>query len=388
MRIGIDARFLTHPQHGGFKTYTENLIAALAEIDHTNEYVLFLDREPDQGVQLPEASNFAWQVVPGEAPMFGMVWREQVGLVRHVRQVRLDLLHSPCLTAPLWPGCPLAVTIHDMIWLHPERFRQSNSLTIKRRLMEWYFRYLPQAAIKHATLIFSVSQAAKDSIVDHFQMDERRIVLTPAAASSRFRKVDDVEALEAVRSKYGLPSNFILAIGSADPRKNLQTLIRAYAQLPAAVRAEHKLALVWTHSLLAHDMRALIERLGMAEDVLFLEGVSNDDLVLLYNAAAMFVFPSRYEGFGLPPLEAMACGTPVAAADNSSIPEIVGDAALLFQAEDVGAVADAILRVLTDKPFADAMRAKGLQRAAGFSWHRCAERTLEGYRKVSHQTLS
>lgn len=382
MRIGIDARFLTHPQAGGFKTYTENLVAALARVDSENEYLLYLDRSPHDGLPLPRQSNFATRVVPGTWPLFGMPWREQVRLARQAARDRLDLLHSPSLTAPFWLACPSVVTIHDMIWRFAEKFSGRKPTSGKRQLMDWYYRWVPQVAARNAAAIITVSNASKDSIREHLGVPPDRVFVTYEAASPIYRPLKDMEQLAVLRRKYDLPPHFVLAMGSADPRKNIATLVRAYARLPEELQAKYPLAIVWTHRFLAASLEEQIAALGLREGVRFLERVSDDDLVGLYNAAALFVFPSRYEGFGLPLLEAMACGTPVVAANNSSIPEIVGDAARLVNAESALAIADAITELLTDLALRRTLVEYGFKRAAGFSWDRCARETIAVYRKA------
>lgn len=379
MRIGIDARFLTHPQPGGFKTYTENLITALASLDQENEYVLYLDRIPSDQDMVPVQPNFDRRVVSGALPFIGVPWREQIGLARQAAKDRLDLFHAPCLTAPLYLNCPLVVTVHDMIWAFPQRFSQNGSRSFKRMLMEKYNYAIPNAAMKRASAVITVSRAARESIVEYSHLWADRIFVTYEAASPSFKQIKTEQVLETVRQKYDLTADFILAIGSADPRKNITTLVQAYALLPQELKERYQLVIVWTHSLLADELSKKLEQLGVAEHVRFLRQVSTDDLVLLYNLASLFVFPSLYEGFGLPLLEAMACGVPVIASNNSSIPEVVGEAALLFDARDSQGVSAAIRSVLTDETIKLRLRDAGLKRAAEFSWEKCAHETVVCY---------
>jgi len=383
MRIGIDARFLTHPQPGGFKTYTESLVAALAALDVDNEYFLYVDRVPGPATQLPAQPNVSVRVVPGSYPLLGMIWREQVGLARQVARDRVNLLHSPSLTAPIMPACPSVVTIHDMIWYFPEKFSQGKPVSGKRQLIEWYYRYIPKLSAERATAIITVSYAARQSILEHLRVTAAQVFVTPEAASPFYGVIDDPATIESIRRKYGLPPNYVLAMGSADPRKNLSTLVRAYAALPLALRERHHLAIVWTHQFLADTLAHEIDRLGITSQVIFMQNVSNQDLKLLYNGAVLFVFPSLYEGFGLPPLEAMACGAPVVAANNSSIPEIVGTAVPQFDALDAPAITQAIHSVLADESYRDRLRRYGLERAQTFSWRRCAQETLQVYQRVA-----
>lgn len=378
MRIGIDARFLTHPQRGGFKTYSENLVNALAEIDQETEYILYLDRAPDM-TAVPLQPNFTFRVIPGQLPMVGMFWREQVGLARQAAHDQLDLLHAPNLTAPLYLNCPLVLTVHDMIWCSPAQFAKRSSWSAKRTLMEWYYRWTPHFAARHAALILTVSYAAKASIVNRLGVKTDQVIVTYEAANHLYKPVVDQAQLGYIRHKYKIDTEFILAIGSADPRKNLTTLLQAFALLPPAIQQRYHLGIVWTHQFLTAEVAAQVQGLGLTGYVQFWEQVSDADLVLLYNAAALFAFPSRYEGFGLPLVEAMACGTPVVAADNSSIPEVVGDASLLFPADEPTLMATCMRRVLSEPELHTALRHKGLQRAAKFSWHRCAQQTLAAY---------
>ena len=334
MKIGIDARFITHPQKGGFKTYSENLIAALADINSENEYVLYLDRSPIRNSKLPDRPNFLSRVIVGKFPAIGMPWREQISLSLQIKRDKLDLFHSPCQTAPLHMDCASIVTMHDMIWLFPERIyrEKGQPISLQRKLMGWYYHFIPQIAARQATAIITVSNASKESIVRCLKISPDRIFVTYEAASPIYHLTKNRAELDAIRNKYQLDSNFILAIGSADPRKNMANLIHAYATLPPVYRQKYILAIVWTHPYLATVIASQIKNSELESRVRFLTDVSNQDLNLLYNAATIFAFPSLYEGFGLPLLEAMTCGVPVIAANNSSIPEVAGDAALLVNA--------------------------------------------------------
>jgi glycosyltransferase involved in cell wall biosynthesis len=385
MKIGIDARCLTHPQPGGFKTYTENLVAGLASLDKENEYFLYVDREPSSHDLVPAQPNFKLRVVTGSLPMLGFPWREQIKLPQQASADRLDLFHSPCLTAPLFIRCPLVITVHDMIWAFPARVSktmQKTPLSAKRNLMALYNYLVPKYATQNASAIITVSHAARESIIEHLRYPSDKIHVTWEAAASAFSGSSNVENLDALRLKYNLPSKFILAIGSADPRKNISTLLQAYSLLPGNLRTEYKLSLVWTHPRLADRVSEQLRSLSLEENVQFLQNVSNEELAQLYSAASLFVFPSLYEGFGLPLLEAMACGAPVVAANNSSIPEIVGDAARLFEATDPHGMSETIAKVLSNEQTRMGLIQLGRKRNAGFSWEKCARETLAVYRTV------
>ena len=383
MKIGIDARFLTHPQAGGFKTYTQNLIAALAEVDQENEYVLYVDRELDSHHPVPRASNMECKIVRGKWPLLGMLVREQFGLAQAGWRDRLDLLHCPALTAPLLVSCPLVVTLHDTLW-HTVSLFQSR-LTLRRQLMASYYRRVPERAARKASVIITVSKAAKADIVNRLGIPPERVVVTYEAAASDFKPVSNPDRLNAVRAKYALPSSFVMAIGSADPRKNIDLLLNAYARLPEYVRNLHHLAILWTHPDMVKQIQYRVELLRLTRHCHFLHDVSTEDMVRLYNAAELFVFPSRYEGFGLPPLEAMSCGTAVIASNNSSIPEILADAAYLVDAERPEQIAQAMIDLLGSAPARTELVRRGLQHAALFSWNHCARQTVEVYRQCARR---
>lgn len=382
MRIGIDAKFLTHPQRGGFKSYTENLIRALSELDRNNEYILYLDRPPSPEAKIPQYPNFSYKIVSGGDAFYGMPYREQVVLPRQLRTDGLDLFHAPCLTVPLLINVPFVVTIHDTIWLYPTRYSIDKARFGKRKFMEWYYRFMPEIAARKAKGVITVSHAARENIVNYLHVPEDRIFVTYEAANEIYHPIQDQSLIGTVPRKYGLESNYILAIGSADPRKNIKSLIRAYALLSESIRDTYCLVIVWNHKLLASELLLEAKILGVSKQVFFIENVSDPDLVILYNQAIMFVFPSLEEGFGLPPLEAMACGTPVLAANNSSIPEIVGDVAILFSAGNTDELASSITRVLNNPDLQRRMKTVGIERAAKFSWKNCALETIDVYKRL------
>ena len=380
MRIGIDARFLTHPQIGGFRTYTENLVKALCRVDSSNTYVLYTDR-PHGDSPLPQRSNLSYRVVQGTLPLLGMPFREQISLPRHVSRDGIDVMHSPCLTAPLTTRCRSVVTVHDTIWLsfQPGTLSSRDVRSAKRWAMWLYNRWVSQWAAERADHIIAVSHATKADIVSQLGIPAHKISVVHNAIKTIFQpNVSETQA-ESVRRQYDLDEPFILGMGSADPRKNMMGLVSAYARLPREHRSRYQLVVIWTHSLLQNELLSRIGQLGIHDRVRFLKHVPDRDLALIYNQASLFVFPSHYEGFGLPPLEAMACGTPVVAADNSSIPEVVGEAGIVADSEDFGALALAMARVLDDPALQVELVRKGLERARHFSWERFGRQTLEVY---------
>lgn len=382
MRIGIDARFLTHPQKGGFKSYTENLIRSILDLDQENEYILYLDRDLPSVVNDFEKSNITARIVPGSHPGYGMILREQHLLPQQAIKDKLDVFHAPCLTSPLMMNIPLVVTLHDMIWYYPTKYSKDGHRLGKRKLMEWYYRIIPRLSARKATAIITVSNASKQSIARYLKIPERRLFVTYEAPANVFRPINKMGAIESVRNKYNLGSKYILGLGSADPRKNINALVRAYAMLPISLRGQYQLAIIWNHKSLEFSSSVEAEKAGIFDQLRFLENVNDDDLATLYGLATVFVFPSLEEGFGLPPLEAMACGAAVLAANNSSIPEIVGNAALMFDANYPSELADLLAKVLSDSELRNEMREMSIQRAGDFSWRKCAHETIEVYKQA------
>jgi glycosyltransferase involved in cell wall biosynthesis len=231
--------------------------------------------------------------------------------------------------------------------------------------------------------IITVSETSKSDIAQSLGLSPDQIFVTYEAAGSDFKQIEDESQIELIHKKFNLSKEFILSLGSADPRKNIKTLIEAYALLPAAIRDQFQLLVVWNHGTMTTPLEQHAADLGVADQVRFLEWVPNEDLVLLYDAASLFVFPSLYEGFGLPLLEAMACGTPVVAANNSSIPEIADQAALLTEAKDPKMMAEKISLVLSDESLRDDLISKGFKRAEAFSWKKCALQTVGVYEQVA-----
>jgi glycosyltransferase involved in cell wall biosynthesis len=379
-RIAIDARAASHPQPGGFKTYTENLLWHLLQTDEQRSYLLYLDRPLTNG-RFPARPDTSFKVVRNVVPFVGVPFREQISLPYRLVTDKVDLMHFPCATAALWSPCPFVVTIHDTIELMAVSATHAQ-LSAKRMLMHLYNRYAQALTVHKAAAIVTVSQNSKRDIVRLLRVPAAKVFVTYAAPNPMFARLEDKRQLNRIRHKYELGQDFVLGIGSADPRKNLKCLVQAYSRMPSELTARYQLAIVWTHHQLQDDMLAFVERLGLTRRVRFLRAVSDQDLVSLYNAASLFVFPSLYEGFGLPPLEAMACGTPVVAAKNSSIPEIVGDAALLVDVDDCREVSGVMSRVLGDEALQVSLSRRGVRRAQGFSWDRCAEETANIYDMV------
>jgi glycosyltransferase involved in cell wall biosynthesis len=372
MRIGIDGIAVSHPQPGGYRTYTTNLVKHLARLDGQNSFCLFIDRP----VKLDLPANWQVAVVSRRLPVVGVAARQQVGLPQKARYFQVDLLHSPCGTGPLGNPFPDVVTILDTI-----EFSEPLPSLRQTRLwaMRQYNRLIQARVARTAEAIITISRYSLDCIVRRFQVPADKIFVTHLAPAEHFVNCDRQRAIGQVREIFGL-ENYLLAFASASPRKNIDQLFDAYRLLGETRRREFPLAVVCTHPSLRKRLVRRASELGTEAETVFLDRVSDGHLAALMSAASLFVFPSLEEGFGLPPLEAMACGTPVVASNTSSMPEVLADAALLVSPMDQGELADAMAAVLTSPALAAQLAERGLERSRRFSWEETARQTLAVYR--------
>jgi glycosyltransferase involved in cell wall biosynthesis len=346
VRVGIDARFLTHPQYGGFKSYTRALTFALAEAGGDNEYILYTDRPSDPGLQLPP--NFRLKPVPSGN---GII-REQALLPLAMKRDRLDVAHFPCNTSPVIPGPAMVVTIHDAIPLHHRRSRG-----LKGRLLQSYWRAMIPRSADRAALVITDSAHARDDIIPRLSLPADKVRVVYMAVDPVFTSL----ARRIPPAGLDAMTPFILAFASPDGRKNHRTAIEAYraAGLDASGT---KLALVCSHlGVLADVKREAIE------GIIPLGPVATPELVWLYKNALVLLFPSLDEGFGLPPLEAMTCGAPVVASNAGSLPEVLADAALYTDPTDAGELANSVRLILQDESLRAELIRRGHERASGFT---------------------
>jgi glycosyltransferase involved in cell wall biosynthesis len=364
VRIGIDARALGGGG-GGDETYIRNVIRGLGAVDPQGDYTLFLrpglPRVPIRGTE----SMHRVEVPPSQLQV-----RILVSLPLAVSRERLDVLHVQYLAPPLCPA-PVVVSVHDIA---PEIYPRFFTPTAVAQL-----RVSMPLMVRRAAVL-TLSEYSKKTIVRRYRVSPEKVVVAPCAADPMFRPLHDEARLVEVRERYGTGERFILCVGNLQPRKNLKTLIAAYVRLRRADAVRHRLVLVGRKAWLHDETFAAARASGYDEDLIFTGYVPDDDLVALFNAAEIFVYPSIFEGFGLPPLEAMACGTPVVTTNTSAIPETVGGAAIMVDPLDVEAMATAIARVVDDANLRQRLSAEGLQRAAAFSWEATARTILGVYR--------
>ncbi|HEX3269759.1 MAG TPA: glycosyltransferase family 1 protein [Ktedonobacterales bacterium] len=378
MRIAFSGFFL-HASHTGTGRYIYNLLDALGRQDQVSEYHI-LSAEPIR--ERPDTpANMRWETVQGNKTNLGgqgpqqLLW-EQVTFPRAARRLQADMIHVPYFAAPLRAyNIPVVVTILDMI---PQRLPVYRG----RMFTKAHFRVVERAA-RHASAIIAISQHCKQDIVDVLGIDPDRISVTYLAADTRFRPVE-YDRQQELRLRLGLPGPFVLNVGGMDARKNLAALVEAFARVYAQLgNADLRLFIAGNPARLGTDpimpdWRPLASRLGIAEKIICAP-VEEADLATLYSATDCFAFTSLYEGFALTPLEAMACGAPVVCSNRTSVPEVVGEAALIVDPLDTEALSGNILRVLTSPETAQQLRAQGLARARTFTWERTAAETQAIY---------
>jgi glycosyltransferase involved in cell wall biosynthesis len=366
MRIGIDATALP-PRLTGAGNYIVNLTRALQDVASANEYVVFA--QPTHAILFGAGRHLHVVRTLLVSRILRIAW-EQMILPLLASRYRLDVLHSPHYTMPLFNTSPSVVTFHDMtFFLFPGQHELYKGI---------FFRTNIPLSARSASAIIADSESTRQDILRLLKLEPSRVVAIPLGVSSDFRLIDDRTAIQAIRQKYHLPERIVLYVGVLEPRKNLPTLVRAFrSSVDRGV--VHSLVLAGRRGWMYAELFQAVEDLGLRERVIFLGYVPDEDLPLLYNAADLFVYPSLYEGFGLPVLEAMACGVPVITSNVSSMPEITGDTGILVNPHDTDALADAMHLVLTDRALRDKLARDEQVRAGIFSWERTARETLAVY---------
>ncbi|MCC7103521.1 MAG: glycosyltransferase family 4 protein [Chloroflexi bacterium] len=386
MRIGINALFLQKPATGSGQ-HLFHLLEGLDAYDKENTYVLLSPRfRRAYAVNWPHLSDrFSNVEVMSALARLGenveKAWWEQVGLLKAGRAEQIDLLHCPYFASPVTPLFPTVVTIHDVIPLILKEYAW-RKLTVA-------YNALVSFAAKRAQAIIAVSQCSKRDIERTLHIPSDRIHVIGNAVDESFRPVNDAWLLASVRERYNIGERYILYFGGFDVRKNVPRLIRAYAQLPAALRNQFQLVVAGRLHHLGHptypDPRPLVRQYGLDGQVIFTGQIRERDKVPLYSGATVFSFVSLYEGFGMPVLEAMACGRPVLTSNTSALPEVVGDAGLTVNPRGETEISEGLRQLLEDEQMRQDLSERALERARFFTWRQVAEQTVEVYRRVGER---
>ena len=374
MRIGIDYTAAVN-QRAGIGRFVRNLVASLVALDRDDQFVL-LHTTPNPGaeVSVPAAPNVSTSEFRFPERWMTILWhRLRVPLPVEWATGPVDIFHAPDFVLPPVRRARRVLTVHDLAFLlYPE--------CADARLREYLMSAVPRS-VRAADFVVADSANTQNDVICLLGADPARTAVVPGGVEPRFRPAAP-EAVASLRARLGLVEPFILSIGMIEPRKNWQGLIRAYNTVRARHRLPHRLVLAGPRGWLSDVIFEERDRSPFRNDVIFPGFIADDDLPTLYSATDLFAFPSYYEGFGLPPLEAMACGTPVVVSDAASLPEVVGDAGLTVPAEDTEALADALERGLLDEALRARLRADGLARAAKFTWGAAAAALLTVYHHV------
>lgn len=361
MRIALFSSILGKP--GGPAIFDRKLLATLAELDRDNEYsVLTLNREAAREVP---ANMEVREVVPG-----GKWLGTAVGVTAELLRSRPDLLHATFVPPPITP-CRLVFTM--TCWSqfsHPHFYPP---------LVRWRLRFLTGRGVRDAKAVCCYSLYLKEMIMERFGISGESIFVTPPGVGVDLKRCADKEKVRTFLHRFGIERPYILFIGQLTRRKNVHTLVRAFHQLKQQEKWPHLLVLTGESSFYSREIFDIVRELDLEQEVVFTGRAGHDDLHLLYTGAEVFAFPTLAEGFGLPPLEAMACGTPVVASRAGSVPEVLGEAALFFDPERPEEIAEALHQCLSDERQRSEMTRKGLLQAASFTWENAARRTLAAY---------
>ena len=358
LSVAIDARMI---RYSGIGTYIRSLLDEYRKMPSAGEFSVFGDPSELEEYQ-------AFNVRKLTVPIYSIA--EQ--LLLPVKIGTAAIFHSPHYNAPLFCRGKLVVTIHDIIHLRFPEYLPS-------RKAHLYARYMLRAVPGKAVKIITSSANTRADLIEQLDVPAEKIRVIPLGIGERFRVIEDENLLSGFREKYGLPESFVLYAGNMKTHKNLAILLKAFKLLKMEKKIEETLVMTTGGSPVPGKLTEQVFNDGMREWVRFLPFIPDDEMPLLYNCARVFAFPSLYEGFGLPPLEAFACGVPVVSSNAASLPEVLGGAAVMCNPVDVEAFANAIWRLLTDCSLRDKLKTEGRKRAGQFSWAETAKRTISVY---------
>lgn len=372
MRIALDYTAGIR-QGAGIGQYVRSLVSALLAQDSSNHYMLISSGRPTQKHPFPKADNVQGRGLFIPDRYLNILWyRLRFPLYANYFTGPVDIYHGlDFALPPLRGNIRRVVTVYDLAFLeHPEMAVPS--------LVVYLNKVVPEA-LANADVVAAISHATKEALIKHYHVPAEKITIIPCGAGPQFQRITDPVLLEETRRKFDLPQPFVLSVGTLEPRKNHLGLIRAFHQVLQKTDVSVLLAIAGGKGWIYEETQRIVSELKLEDKVRFLGRVSEQELITLYSLADVFAFPSFFEGFGIPPLEAMACGTPVVTSNTSSLPEVAGDAALLVDPHDISAIADALLVLVENEQLREELRRKGYVQAQRYTWSRAATKMLTVY---------
>lgn len=355
MKIAIDIQ-TTLGQKSGFGYYVKNLVENLEKNDSKNEYCLVT---PKMEHDLSTPQRFMW---------------DQFNFPKRAKKVKVDILHQPCFSAPIFYRGKVVVTCHDII-----------SVLFPKNLQFWsrmfYSKWMP-FSYRRADMIIASSECTKKDIIEHLKISPEKIKVIHLATSDSFKPIKDQKIIEGIKKKYKTGENYFIHVGTLEPRKNLSFLVKAF-NMATKQGIKENLVIVGKKGWYYEDLFRQVEKLKLEKRVVFTGYAEEKDIPILYNGATALTFPSIYEGFGFPPLEAMNCGTPVISSNTSSIPEVVGNAGILIPPKNEKIWAEKMLLLSQSKELSKELSQKGLIQSKKFSWEKTAKKTMNVYEEVN-----
>jgi len=376
IHVAINAHLLSFSRSyrgAGISRYIRAITTAVRDVEGLERYTLFLG-DPNYPPEFAPNGRFSVEVsrLPTVKPVVRILW-EQLVLPAELARRGIDVLHSTGYAQPIACAAKSVVTVHDLAFLlFPRTFNRLNRL---------YLSAMTRLSVRRADRVIAVSHNTKNDIVRLIGVTPEKVVVIHHGVEPIFRRIEDASEIESFKRRQGLPERYILFVGTLEPRKNIQTLLSAFANLKKRARPPHKLVIGGARGWLWNEILATIERLDLQQDVILPGYLPLDEEPLWYNGADLFVYPSLYEGFGFPALEAMACGTPVVASNCSSLPEVVGDCGVLVDPNNPDELAEAMRALLEAPSVRGELAERGQDRAKSFSWPEVARRTVAVYRE-------
>ncbi len=386
MKIGIDARVVS--KYPGLGRACLNLLRELPKTSTSHEFVIYTYPNqlfPDKDDLRFLRNTAQFRLVQLNFPVLSL--RTLIWLGKIIERERFDLFHSPFQVTTIFPPCPLVVTVHDMMDLaYPDAF--SHHPFPIRQGLKMYFKFAVPKSILQSKKIIVPSHSVKEDILKYFSIPDDKIKVILEGVDPVFGLVSDGETILHIRKKYSLPEKYIFYLGSIKPYKNLNGILEAYSKLLKldARNREYKMVIAGLKHFNYLDLNKISLRLGIADQLVNIGYIPDEELSVVYSSSTLFIFPSLYEGFGLPPLEAMACGTPVISSNTSSLVEVVGDAGILVNPRDTDRLAIEMHHLIINSNVREALIKKGLERVKRFTWERAAQETLQVYESVVTHT--